>query len=432
MEMIVLDFFLSLIENLIIFIFADNLLNKRFKAKMACLFPTLMCSSISLLLNNINFYLKSLMGTALLLISFLMLYKDSIFIKVGIVVTSLYLLYITDIVIGNILTIVLGVQLYNVFYSNFINRIIVCFAIKLINACLFWSIYKMFSKVEVALAKKKWVLYDIIVVVFMAISVMFIHLYSFAEIEFLTSVLFIGISTVFFIMSIIVIYFFTEICSSFQREKKMYEMQASFDSMRNIIVMQDQTNHRLRKIKHDMKNHLLSVNQLIDKGNTEEAHKLLLQTEDFVSNMDFNLKSLTGNSLIDAKIASVVARCENEHIIFNYILEALPELKITLLDLSALLSNLFDNAIEASKNSDKPQINVKIFFYKQYMYINMSNSFSGKIKTENNNLYSTKANKHEHGYGINIIKEICEKYNGTFTWKCQNNLFTSNVILLNE
>lgn len=432
MKMLILDFFLALIENFIIFIFSDHLMHKRFKSGITWLVTALICSAISLLFTDMNFYLRSFLSIIMLLISFVLLYKDSIFIKIGIVVTSLYFLYITDIVIGNILTIAMGKQLYNVFYSNFINRVIVCLAIKPINALIFWMDCKMFSKVELELAKKKWILYDVIVVVFMVISIMFIHMYSFAETDFLTSVLFIGISTVFFIMSIIVIYFFTEICSSFQKEKRLYEIQASFESMHNIIVMQNHTNTQLQKIRHDMKNHILSVNQLFDEGNTTEAHKLLLQTVDFVSNIDFNLKSRTGNSLIDAKVASIAARCENDGINFSYNLETLPEIKITLLDLSALLSNLFDNAVEASKKCIMPKIEVKIFSYKEYIYINTINSFSGEIDEKKGRLLSTKSHKYEHGYGTQIIKEICEKYEGAFTWKRKDNLFISNIIFLNE
>ena len=432
MKMLILDLLLSLIENSIIFIFSDNLLQKRFKSKITWVVSSLICTTVTFFFVDLNFYLKSSFSILLLLLSFCILYKDSIFIKSGLVATSLYFLYISDILIGNILTISMGKQLYNVFYSNFINRVMVCLTIKPMNAFLFWCVYKMFSKVEITLAKKKWILYDIIVAVFLAISIMFIHLYSFAEADFITSILFIGISTVFFIMSIIVIYFFTEICSSFQKEKKLYEIQASFEHMRNLIAMQDQTNLRLRKIRHDIKNHIISVNQLFDKGNTEEAHKLLLQTTDFVSSIELNLKSQTGNSLIDAKVASVVARCENDKISFDYKLEPSPELKITLLDLSALLSNLFDNAVEAARRSSNPHINVKIFSYKQYLYINISNSFSGEIATERDHLSSTKENKHEHGYGTRIIKEICEKYNGVFTWKFKDNFFESNVIILNE
>ena len=432
MRMLVLDFFLSLIENAIIFIFSDHLLQKRFKSKVTWMVASLICSTVSFFFTDLNFYLKSAFSIVLLMLSFCILYKDSIFIKIGIVVTSLYFLYITDIIIGNILTISMGKQLYSVFYSNFINRMIVCIAIKPVNSILFLIIYKMFSKVELELTKKKWILYDIIVTVFMAISIMFIQLYSFSETDMFTSFLFMGISTVFFIMSIIVIYFFTEICSSFQKEKKLYAIQSSFDSMHNIIVMQNHTNSQLQKIRHDMKNHILSVNQLFEEGNDAEAHRLLLQTIDFVSNIDFNLSSRTGNSLIDAKIASIVARCASEGIEFNYTLETLPELKITLLDLSALLSNLFDNAIEASRKSEHPHVEVKIFSYKQYIYINMINSFSGELKKEKSNLFSTKPNKQEHGYGTKIIKEICENNNGIFTWKYKNNQFISNIIILNE
>lgn len=432
MEMQILNFILAVIENIVIFVFADRLLQRKFKNPFVCLVAVLLCSGLMIFFFDLNICIKSLLSIVQLMASFIILYKDTLLVKFGLVATSLYLLYISDIVIGNIFTIVLDEQLYNVFFSDLANRIVICLLIKLINAFIFFMVYKMFSKINLNLAKKKWVLYDIIVGVFLIISVLFIYMYSFAETDFPTSVTFVGISTAFFIMSIIVIYFFTEICSSFQQEKRLYEMQASLNSMQNIITLQSQTNIKLQKIRHDMKKHILSVAQLWDSEKSEEAHKLLLQTAGFVNDIGFQLSSSTGNALIDAKISSVAAKCETMGIDFSYKLEPLPELKISLLDLSALLSNIFDNAVEASEKVDTPKIEAKIFIYKDYVCINICNSFLDRLDTKNGSLSSTKTSKNEHGYGTQIINEICDKYGGTFTWNVKDSQFIANAILVNK
>lgn len=106
-------------------------------------------------------------------------------------------------------------------------------------------------------------------------------------------------------------------------------------------------------------------------------------------------------------------------------------MQIEPIDISSLLSNLLDNAIEASEKTDNPIINLSIFKQNAYYVINIENSIC-----ENNNLtdsdyipISTKSNSALHGYGMQIIDDIAQKYDGNFSWRVRNEKFVATVLL---
>ena len=181
---------------------------------------------------------------------------------------------------------------------------------------------------EFEMPKKNWLLYNAIVFVFMTMSILFMYVYSAAEYDKFFAILFLAISVIFFAMSIIVMYFFTELCAGFQKEKRMYILESSSVSMQNALAAQNHTNTRLRKLRHDIRNHLDTAIALLDNGEQDDAGRLLKGVFGQVENIGKELDQSTGNSLIDSVVAYKKAVCESKEIKFCYSLEKLTKIKI--------------------------------------------------------------------------------------------------------
>ena len=406
---------------------------KRFKS----IIPTV----VIMMLNSIVIYyipdfniIKSVVGVLSVFVGCSILYKEKIYAKSMFSITLLYNFYIVDIVIGNVLSVVLNEEILNVFYSDFSCRLIVCLIIKLINIIAVILLYKAFKKSGIDLSKRIWILFNVVMIVFFSITTAFMTVYPNQNINREFEIMCMVISLSFLAMSIIVIYFFTYICSSFQQSKNLYLLQTSYEIMEERLSVQAQNTKKLQKIRHDIKNHLANVKNLIAKKDIDNAQHLLNEIIGQTENISIGISQTSGNSIIDAIVAYKATVCYNKEINIEYFLEELPELYIDLIDISSVISNLLDNAVEATEKTENPHIIIKILMCRKYLTIFVKNSYNENFQPiiENDNLITTKSDKSIHGYGIQIVNEIALKYDGNCQMQFDESYFITNVLLKNR
>ena len=97
------------------------------------------------------------------------------------------------------------------------------------------------------------------------------------------------------------------------------------------------------------------------------------------------------------------------------------------MDLCNLIGNMFDNAIEASQNSEKRFIYFEISQKNDNLNIFLKNSIDQSVLTSNPHLQSTKKSNN-HGFGTSIIKEIAMRHHGIADFYEEDNCFCCNVI----
>ena len=101
-------------------------------------------------------------------------------------------------------------------------------------------------------------------------------------------------------------------------------------------------------------------------------------------------------------------------------------------DLASLCSNALSNAVEAVEQIADPaqrKIWCSIAQDKQYLHIAVRNTTARDVPVIDNMVETTKADKILHGFGLKIIRQITETYNGTYTLQCKNRMFTVQITL---
>ncbi|CEQ11893.1 two-component response regulator [[Clostridium] sordellii] len=86
------------------------------------------------------------------------------------------------------------------------------------------------------------------------------------------------------------------------------------------------------------------------------------------------------------------------------------------IDLCSIFSNTLDNAIEASLKLDdisKRKISLKARCDKGYFSFSICNNYNGIIKFNKGKYSSTKSDSSMHGFGLENVSEIVNKYSGT-------------------
>lgn len=103
------------------------------------------------------------------------------------------------------------------------------------------------------------------------------------------------------------------------------------------------------------------------------------------------------------------------------------------IELSILLGNLLGNAQEAchriQNNSIKKVVDINIHQRKQFLYIEISNSFNGKIFKRDGTFLSSKRQNSSSGIGLQNVENIIDKYDGIMKLSNDKNIFTVKVLL---
>ena len=63
------------------------------------------------------------------------------------------------------------------------------------------------------------------------------------------------------------------------------------------------------------------------------------------------------------------------------------------------------------------------------MFLTISNPVTENIKIHNNTIQTTKQDKSNHGFGLYSLQKIVDKYDGTLTFSCVDQIFKCDVTL---
>lgn len=217
---------------------------------------------------------------------------------------------------------------------------------------------------------------------------------------------------------------------TFEKEQEIIEEQNNF--YKNQLELMKENEKLIKSNRHDLKNHIAVLNSLILENENSKAKEYL----DELYNNFFEEKKYfsTGNDIIDAIVNYKLNSIEEEKIDFNFNadISSTTNSYISSYDMTVILGNLIDNAIEACKKLDdcEKKIILKIKDNKGKLSIYVQNKFDGNIQIRYDQIVTTKENKIEHGYGIKNIKRVVENNKGIFNFEIiDGNIFTALIVL---
>ncbi len=101
------------------------------------------------------------------------------------------------------------------------------------------------------------------------------------------------------------------------------------------------------------------------------------------------------------------------------------------MDITSVLGNLLDNAIEASKKCEKGLVSVALYRENggRLAICRIENNYVGELRHEGAKLLTTKENSEWHGIGLQNVKRIVEKYSGYMQQEYEKGVYVTTVIL---
>lgn len=175
---------------------------------------------------------------------------------------------------------------------------------------------------------------------------------------------------------------------------------------------------KTKSFRHDMKNHIMVVKELLQNEKSEQALSYIGDMENMAEELSFPCSTnnpvadiLVGNKLGIAKSMGIDVSCS---LVLPY------PCFVRDIDYSIILANALDNAIHACKNMNddaEKYIHVTGRIQGDFVFIEVENSFQGKGMPEK-------------GTGLSNIKMVAEKYHGAMSIKTQDTTFILSVLLI--
>lgn len=193
-------------------------------------------------------------------------------------------------------------------------------------------------------------------------------------------------------------------------ERKMLELAAAGEK-REYKAMEEKLDLQ-KSLNHDFRNHLNCLQGLVERQNYEEVKAYLAQLNHKYS-VEVELID-THNVIINTVLNDKYNEAKEIGAVIALQIGDLSAVCMEELDIILLLSNLFNNAIEALKECEKQKIlRIKLELKRGEFLISVQNSFEGDRK-KNGEIYTTTKKKDAelHGYGMKNIRNTAEKYGG--------------------
>lgn len=232
---------------------------------------------------------------------------------------------------------------------------------------------------------------------------------------------------------------YQKLIASMQDKQRAALLASQVDQMQAHIREIEQLYTGVRSMRHDMQNYLFDIKSLLAaQGVSVEGEGELAG---YFSGIGTALDALnfyfhTGNPVTDVVLNGKYQQAKSMGIQFDSEFLFPSDYGIDVFDLSIILNNALNNALEACEvlSGSDPEaerfISVTSYCKNNMFLIEVKNSFDGTVcVTEDGGLKSRKQDTHRHGLGFQNIVRCADKYLGSADYTCCDRTFTLIVML---
>lgn len=214
------------------------------------------------------------------------------------------------------------------------------------------------------------------------------------------------------------------------RQLLLFRKQQSeriLQEQKNIVEAQLDNQQRIRKMKHDMKGHTVTLSGLIAAGKIQEAQEYLKRVE---TEMDTLQGKFCANPYLNAifiyysgKLEKLGAECRLDI--------QVGEEELPYMELCQILSNGLENACDAIKGLDIKErvVSVQMKYSRDYLIMRLRNRCQSGLHVERGTIPVTDKEGHDHGFGLLTVQEAAVRLDGEMFCYTENGNFVLDVML---
>lgn len=202
----------------------------------------------------------------------------------------------------------------------------------------------------------------------------------------------------------------------FQNWKEMQEEQRGqelvlnqISDMKKHIGEVEKLYRDIRSMRHDMGNHIQTLEHLVAHNNMDDATEYLEHLKNEWDEVSPEIK--TGSPVIDVILMEKLREAKERQIRFLSDFHYPHNTKLNAFDLSVIMNNALNNCME-NVSGDDPYISISSFRKNSIFMITIKNSFGGQLNFGDSDLPETTKSGREHGIGLNNIRRVARMYMG--------------------
>lgn len=204
-----------------------------------------------------------------------------------------------------------------------------------------------------------------------------------------------------------------------QQKNRYIKISNKYNMTNTTLKELEQNVTRLKITNHENKNQLLTIRNMIKKG--EDSKSLIKHIENIVNTkikddetLMFQTSTITNSMISSIVYSKMLTMKENDVDAALIISRDIKDLYLSdipdelAVEVCKIIGVYLDNALEEVSKYEEKIINIEFYAEKKTLCIAISNNFEGEIDFEkmDNPGYTTKENG--HGYGLSLAREIIE------------------------
>lgn len=205
-----------------------------------------------------------------------------------------------------------------------------------------------------------------------------------------------------------------------KEEQQLTLLNQQIEIQSKSIAALNQSYQNQRRATHEHLHQLQTIIDLLDNGAEEAIRQYIVEIQGTRRTTALNIN--THNPVLDAILNQKYQWASENGIKMQFQINDLSEITLGLNELVVLFSNLFDNAIEACLKLPSDRAIHCHIVKDESLFVSIRNT-SLPVQIVNGMIETTKAPKHEHGFGLPNIRHILNCLSAEFAYHFKDGWF---------
>lgn len=228
---------------------------------------------------------------------------------------------------------------------------------------------------------------------------------------------------------VVVIVLYQDIRAKEEENRQAEFLAMQVDSIWRHIGHVESLYQNIRSVRHDMTNHIVTLERLYEENKTKEAIAYGADLKAALLEVTGEIQS--GNPVTDVILQERKREAEQKNVRFYAAFYYPNGTVINVFDVSVILHNALQNAIEYAAECETPCISIRSYHRKNAYMIEVRNSFEGTLQWDGESgLPITSKPEEGHGYGLSNIRKVARKYEGELAIDVKDGVFCLSVMLM--